>query len=341
MSFSGHLLDWFDSHRRYMPWRKYPTPYRVLVSEIMLQQTRVTTVLPYFDRFMQELPDIGSLANVPEEKLLVLWQGLGYYSRALNLKKAAMQIVDIFEGEVPGTKEELQTLAGIGDYTAGAVASIAFGKKVTAVDGNVLRVFSRILNSPEDIRSVKTKRRIDGEVFDRMPDDRPGDFNQALMELGALICLPKNPKCEICPVKNFCEAEAEGTQSELPVKGASRPRSIVPMTVLVLMDGGQYALRKRGSTGLLKRMWEFANEPGHLSEAEVRELLINKGYVVESIRKGPSRVHVFSHVEWDMISFFCEVEKSDDSLTWIAAEEISDYAIPSAFIFLLNGNELD
>lgn len=335
LSFADRLLQWFDENRRAMPWRDEPTPYRVWISEIMLQQTRVTTATPYFLRFVEKVPDVYALAVLPEEDLLVLWQGLGYYSRALNLKKAAIQVVAEHDGVLPGTKEELLTLPGIGDYTAGAIASIAFGETVTAIDGNVLRVFARVLNRTDDIKKEKTKKVFAPEVEKRLSNDRPGDFNQALMELGALICVPKNPKCEECPVCEHCEAYQAGVQNELPVRIDKTKTRRVQMTAFLLRDGEEVAIRKREDAGLLKKMWEFFHVQGHLAVKEAKGALRESGYEVISIKAGPRHTHVFSHVEWEMISYIANVQKIDDSLTWVAAEELADYAIPSAFSFLV------
>lgn len=335
MIFADRLLHWFDAKRRSMPWRDDPSPYRVMVSEIMLQQTRVTTVIPYFERFVEELPNLQALAEVPDERLLVLWQGLGYYSRALNLKKAAGKVLEEHGGTIPDTKAVLVTLPGIGDYTAGAIASIAFGEKVTAIDGNVLRVFSRILNRSDDIALPRTKKEFEPQVLERTSEDRPGDFNQALMELGALVCLPKNPKCEHCPMTVECLAYAHGTQSALPVKGKAKGRTIEPMTVFLLKDAAQYGIRQRDAKGLLKKMWEFKNTEGHLSEAQAEDYLETLGYEVEHIEKGPSHTHIFSHKEWQMISYKVKVSQTQETLLWVAKEELAEYAIPSAFSFLL------
>lgn len=318
-----------------MPWREEPSPYRVWVSEIMLQQTRVSTVIPYFERFVDRLPDVYALAEADEDTLLLLWQGLGYYSRVMNLQKAARIIVEEYSGVIPSTSEALLKLPGIGPYTAGAVASIAFGEQAPAVDGNVLRVFARILESDEDIQKAKTRKRIAEEVLARMPKERPGDFNQSLMELGALICLPQNPLCGECPVRGYCKARRNGTQRELPVKGKKNPVVQETRTVFLLTTEDTLAIRKRKPTGLLKNMWEFVHTEGHLSEREAVGFLTGQGMVPVSIQEGPVYTHLFSHRAWDMISYVVELEGESPAHTWIVADDLRDYAIPSAFSFLL------
>ncbi|MDI9502600.1 MAG: A/G-specific adenine glycosylase [Peptoniphilaceae bacterium] len=335
MIFSDALLQWFDANRREMPWREEPSPYRVWVSEIMLQQTRVSAVIPYFMRFIEQLPDVYALAAAKEDTLLLLWQGLGYYSRASNLQKAAAIIVEEHRGVIPSDYETLLTLPGIGPYTAGAVASIAFGEKVAAVDGNVLRVFTRVLEWYEDIQKTQTKRRIKEEAEARMPEDRPGDFNQSLMELGAMICLPQNPLCGKCPVREFCKARRNGTQRELPVKTGKKPVQEEKRTVFLLTAKNTLAIRKREATGLLKNMWEFLHTQGHLKEEEACLWLKNQGMQPVHMEKGPSYTHIFSHRAWNMISYVVEVERKEEENVWIVADELRNYAIPSAFSFLL------
>lgn len=221
------LLAWYDSGRRILPWREEPTPYHVWLSEIMLQQTRVEAVKPYYDRFLQALPDIESLAAADEEKLLKLWEGLGYYNRARNLKKAAQILVSEYGGRMPDDYEIILSLPGIGSYTAGAISSIAFGKAYPAVDGNVLRILARLRTDERDILQAGVKKSVEEELADVMPKDRPGDFNQALMELGAMVCIPNGaPKCDVCPWKELCRARAQGITGEFPKKAGKKPRSI-------------------------------------------------------------------------------------------------------------------
>ena len=255
------LLEWFRDHHRILPWRSDPTPYHVWVSEIMLQQTRVAAVLGYYRRFMEALPTVSDLAQVDEDQLLKLWQGLGYYNRARNLQKAARQVMEQFGGQFPSSYADLLSLAGVGDYTAGAIASIAFGLPEPAVDGNVLRVVTRVTGDPSDISQAATKKAVRAALAEVMPLDAPGDFNQALMELGALVCLPNGaPDCAHCPARGFCAAHLEGKTDVIPVKGAKKPRKMEERTVYLLFHGGQVALRRRPAKGLLAGLWEFPNE---------------------------------------------------------------------------------
>lgn len=334
------LLAWYDRGRRILPWREEPTPYHVWLSEIMLQQTRVEAVKPYYERFLKELPDIESLAGVEEEKLLKLWEGLGYYNRARNLKKAAMQIVIDYDGVMPGTYEELVKLPGIGSYTAGAVSSIAFGNPVPAVDGNVLRILARLRMDDRDILDAKVKKAVEEELAVVMPTDRPGDFNQALMELGAMVCIPNGmAKCEECPWKELCQARKEDKVLEFPKKAPKKPRSIEEKTILVLQDAEKVALHKRPAKGLLAGMYEFPWLEGHRSEKQVLEYLEEMGMKAIRIRKLEPAKHIFSHKEWHMTGYAVRVDelaglgldKKEPFLFIDPAETKDKYPIPSAF----------
>ncbi len=334
------LLAWYDRGRRILPWREEPTPYHVWLSEIMLQQTRVEAVKPYYERFLKELPDIESLAGVEEEKLLKLWEGLGYYNRARNLKKAAMQIVIDYDGVMPGTYEELVKLPGIGSYTAGAVSSIAFGNPVPAVDGNVLRILARLRMDDRDILDAKVKKAVEEELAVVMPTDRPGDFNQALMELGAMVCIPNGmAKCEECPWKELCQARKEDRVLEFPKKAPKKPRSVEEKTILVLQDAEKVALHKRPAKGLLAGMYEFPWLEGHRSEKQVLEYLEELGMKAIRIRKLEPAKHIFSHKEWHMTGYAVRVDelaglgmdKKEPFLFIDPAETKDKYPIPSAF----------
>ena len=334
------LLAWYDRGRRILPWREEPTPYHVWLSEIMLQQTRVEAVKPYYERFLRELPDIESLAGVEEEKLLKLWEGLGYYNRARNLKKAAMQIVIDYDGVMPGIYEELVKLPGIGSYTAGAISSIAFGNPVPAVDGNVLRILARLRVDDRDILDAKVKKAVEEELAVVMPTDRPGDFNQALMELGAMVCIPNGmAKCEECPWKEMCLARKEDRVLEFPKKARKKPRSIEEKTILVLQDAEKVALHKRPAKGLLAGMYEFPWLEGHRSEEQVLEYLEEMGMKAIRIRKLEPAKHIFSHKEWHMTGYAVRVDelaglgmdKKEPFLFIDPAETKDKYPIPSAF----------
>ena len=239
------LLDWYDENKRSLPWRENKNPYEIWVSEIMCQQTRVEAVKPYFARFLSELPTVEALAQCPQEKLMKLWEGLGYYNRVRNMQKAARQVMEHYQGLLPADYEALRGLAGIGNYTAGAIASIAYGIPVPAVDGNVLRVVSRVTESREDIAKQSVRRRIEQEIQEMIPKERPGDYNQALMELGALVCIPNGQaKCSQCPLKEICLAGLHGTVDSLPIKSTGKSRRIEERTVLVIQDGSRAAIRK-------------------------------------------------------------------------------------------------
>lgn len=333
------LLKWYDGHRRVLPWRENPAPYRVWVSEIMLQQTRVEAVKPYFERFMEALPGIPELAQAPEDKLLKLWEGLGYYNRARNLQKAAQAIMAEYGGRMPDSREELLKLPGIGSYTAGAVASIAYGRAVPAVDGNVLRVISRYRADGRDMLNDKVRKSVEEDLKAVMPKDRPGDFNQALMELGAIVCIPNGaPKCGECPWEASCKAHIEGRETEFPKKAAKKARSIEKKKILVIQDAMRAAIRKRPAKGMLAGMYEFPSEEGHLSQEEVLALLKEKGLHPLRIQKLPDSRHVFTHREWDMIGYAVRVDElepvggTQEGLLFIEPSLTEkEYPIPSAY----------
>lgn len=307
------LLAWYDRNARALPWREHSSPYYVWVSEIMLQQTRVEAVKPYFARFIEALPDVTALAVCPEERLLKLWEGLGYYNRVRNMQKAAQLVVQEYNKELPHSYEELLELPGIGSYTAGAIASIAYGEAVPAVDGNVLRVISRICGSEEDIAKQAVRVRFEQELRAVMPKDRPGTYNQALMELGATVCFPNGaPDCEGCPVCTLCYAKQTGRQIQLPVKAAKKSRRIEERTVLVIRDDRCAAVRQRPRRGLLAGLYELPNCDGHLTQDEALELA--KGYGFQPIRilsLAPAK-HIFSHIEWHMTGYLVLVEETPE-----------------------------
>lgn len=335
------LQEWFQKNARILPWREEPTAYHVWVSEIMLQQTRVEAVKPYFERFIRELPTVGDLAQCPEDKLLKLWEGLGYYNRVRNLNEAAKQIMEKKDGEIPSEYEELLKLKGIGHYTAGAIASIAYGKAVPAVDGNVLRVISRVTGDDSDIAKQSVRNHMEEKLREvmREPTVSPSIFNQALMELGATVCVPNGtPKCTECPWQAMCEARVQGRIEELPVKSKAKARRVEEKTVLVIKDGEQLALRKRPAKGLLAGLYELPNLEGHLSEAEVLEVIRKQGYEPVRIQKACDAKHIFSHVEWHMrgyVVFLTNREftsTKDANWVFVNTEDTKEnYAIPSAF----------
>ena len=335
------LLSWYDKNRRILPWREEPTPYHVWVSEIMLQQTRVEAVKPYYKRFMEAFPDIETLAKAPEQQLLKMWEGLGYYSRVRNLQKAAIQIMEEFGGEMPAEYELLLTLKGIGSYTAGAISSIAFKKPYPAVDGNVLRVLSRIRMDEESISEEKVKKRVFGELLEVIPGERPGDFNQALMDLGAGICVPNGaPHCEECPLNNVCLAYQNGCQTEYPKKASKKARTIEEKTILIIQDENRAALKKRPDKGLLAGLYEFPSMEGYHTAEEVVKYLQENGLKTLRIQQLADSKHIFSHREWHMMGYQIRVDelspKGEGEFTrdfiYLEPEKTQEeYPIPSAF----------
>ena len=310
-----YLLHWYEYNRRILPWREDPTPYHVWVSEIMLQQTRVEAVRGYYDRFLTRLPDIAALAMAEEEELLKLWEGLGYYNRVRNMQKAARILMERYGGEMPPDYEKLRELPGIGDYTAGAISSIAFGLPYPAVDGNVLRVMSRIACNEEDIAKEQTKQKLKEDLISIMPK-QSGEFNQSLMELGATVCLPNGkPLCEQCPVMHLCRAFHAGRETELPVKSGKKARRIERRTVLVISYGGRALLHRREKKGLLAGLWEFPNFLMRSMEAEVEQLQSGLPETLLTVQKTKKAKHIFSHVEWHMEGI------------WITAEAAAEEAV--------------
>lgn len=324
------LLQWFEENARVLPWRSEPTPYRVWISEIMLQQTRVAAVLGYFSRFMDELPTVADLAAVEEERLLKLWQGLGYYNRARNLQKAARQIMTEFGGQFPSDYDSIRSLAGVGDYTAGAVASIAFGTPVPAVDGNVLRVLARILGDTSDIALQDTKDKARALLLEVIPINQPGNFNQALMELGATVCLPNGvPLCGQCPVRSQCEAYQSDQIGQLPVKHSKKARRMERRLVYLIFHDGHVALRRRPNKGLLAGLWEYPNE---LMDGTYWPTVW--GIHSTSCERGCTGKHVFTHIEWQMESMILSASEIDLPEGWVWADgpALRDiYAVPNAF----------
>ena len=331
------LVKWYENSHRVLPWRADKNPYYIWISEIMLQQTRVEAVKPYFQRFIQTLPTVEAVAVCPEEQLLKLWEGLGYYNRVRNIQKAAIEIVEQYEGYLPKDYELLKKLPGIGNYTAGAVASIAYDIPVPAVDGNVLRVISRITENYDDILKQSVKTRVENELRAIMPKENPGTFNQALMELGAMVCVPNGaPKCELCPVAGLCKARLNNTMMDLPVKKKAKERRLEQKTVIVLRDGDRVAIRKRPSKGLLAGLYELPNVEGHQTEQELLAWLKKYEVLPLQVKKLEDSKHIFSHVEWNMIGYMIrvaqlDVEKEQD-LIFAEIEDIERrYPVPAAF----------
>ncbi len=307
MEFVELLMNWYPAHHRDLPWRRTRDPYAIWVSEIMLQQTRVAAVIPYYDRFMKEVPDVFALAAVSDDRLNLLWQGLGYYSRARNLKKAAQTVCERCAGTMPDSYEALLRLPGIGGYTAGAIASIAYGERVPAVDGNVLRVYARLMNDPSDIADPAVKTRVFAALKAVMPND-PGTFNQAMMELGAVVCVPNGqPDCGACPLASVCKARSAGTAGLLPNKTPKKPRAIENRTVFALYDQGRPLLKKRPDKGLLAGLYELPNVTGALSTGEAMQWLTTHGLHPVGDLSVYSAKHVFTHIEWRMRVYAADV----------------------------------
>lgn len=329
------LLAWFHEHARTLPFRQDPTPYHIWVSEIMLQQTRVAAALEYYRRWMEELPTIEDLAACPEEKLHKLWEGLGYYSRVRNLQKAARIVCEQYGGELPGDYKKLLELPGIGEYTAGAIGSIAFHLPVPAVDGNVLRVFSRLYNDDGDITDPKVKKVFTARVCEHQPPDAPGPFNEALMELGALVCLPGGePLCGSCPLVHLCRAKAAGTQLQLPVKKAAKARRIQPVTVLLVQSDAGYLLQRRPAKGLLAGLWQPLLFEESLTREQAAERLEALGLSAQFVRQLAPAKHIFSHIEWQMNGWHVTAPAAPlpANHVWASPAELeAEYTLPGAF----------
>lgn len=330
------LLSWFHRNARILPWREDATPYRVWVSEIMLQQTRVEAVKPYFQRFTKALPTVSDLAECDEERLLKLWEGLGYYNRVRNMQIAAKTVMEKYHGSLPADYEELLKLKGIGHYTAGAIASIAYGIPVPAVDGNVLRVIMRVTNDESDIMKQSVRTRVERALQEIIPRDGASAFNQALMELGATVCVPNGePACERCPWREFCEAKRSDGWRTIPVKSKAKPRKIEKKTVFIIRDGEKIVLHKRPEKGLLAGLYEFPNISGHLSEEEALQWVKEQKLKPLRIQKLAPAKHIFSHVEWHMTGYVIRVDElaeNDSGMLFVeAADSEEHYPIPAAF----------
>lgn len=330
-SLSPPLLAWYRAHARDLPWRRTRDPYRIWVSEIMLQQTRVAAVLDYYARFLDAFPTVEALAAAPEETLMKLWEGLGYYSRARNLQKAARLVAE--RGGFPDTYGGLLELPGVGDYTAAAVASAAFARAEPAVDGNVLRVIARLTDCHDDISLPQTKSAVRDQVRAVFPEAEADIriFNQALMELGATVCVPHGPpKCLLCPARNLCLGRAKGTAEDLPVKAPKRRRRVEEKTVFLFLRERKIALRKRPASGLLAGLWEFPNVEGALDEAAAGGAVSAWGLEPKAWKNRLTAKHIFTHVEWHMTGYTLEVSGAGpEEFVWV--DTLDHHAVPSAF----------
>ena len=326
------LLPWYRNAHRALPWRETHSPYHIWLSEIMLQQTRVEAVKGYYARFLAALPTIADLASGDDDTLHKLWEGLGYYSRVRNLKKAAQVIMDCHGGVFPQTHEDVIALPGIGEYTAGAICSIAFGQRTPAVDGNVLRVVSRLLNDSTPIDLPAHKKAITAALAAIYPPDA-GDFTQALMELGATLCGPnRKPDCENCPCRDFCLACKSGTAERLPMKSPKREKRTEDMTLFILSCDGHFALEKRPETGLLAGLWQFPHVPGTLDAPTALERVERLGLKPREILRQSDRKHIFTHIIWNMRGFYVEVDHMSGPYTWLTEAQMdTQAALPTAF----------
>lgn len=335
-AFQQNLINWYLAEKRDLPWRKDQDPYKVWVSEIMLQQTRVDTVIPYFNAFIEKFPTIEALATANEEEVLKAWEGLGYYSRVRNLHAAVKEVSASYSGIVPNTPNEISKLKGVGPYTRGAILSIAYNVPEPAVDGNVMRVLSRILSIWEDIAKPKTRKIFEEATYKLISKEDPSSFNQAVMELGALICTPTSPSCLLCPVREYCSAFEEGVQSELPVKSKKKKPRPLQMAVAILYDSdGKLYIHKRPATGLLANLWEYPNIEidANLGTTyrEQLEAFLRSEYNanVELSELVGTVEHVFSHLIWNISVFIGKVQnKPNESLIPVTQEELKQYAFP-------------
>lgn len=355
--FSLELLRWYHRHRRDLPWRRTRDPYHIWVSEIMLQQTRVETVIPYYLRFIEQFPTIEALAEAPEDEVLKAWEGLGYYSRARNLQAAVREVRDKYGGQVPDSKEQISALKGIGPYTAGAILSIAFNQPEPAVDGNVMRVLARYFLLREDIAKGSTRVYMEQLARELIPPGEAGDFNQALMELGATVCTPKAPHCLTCPVMAHCAGRLAGEELELPVKSRAKPPRLEHRLAAIVEGNGEregcIAVRKRGEAGLLARMWELPHieTPGRGAMGDLpddacidllRASLKESGLIVQPSESGAimNVGHTFSHIHWDMRVFLFRLSAEEaplsEEIRWIRSDEWESLAFPNLFIRILN-----
>ena len=334
------LPEWFDRNARDLPWRENRDPYRVWVSEIMLQQTRVEAVRGYYARFLQAFPTVSDLANAQEDTLFKLWEGLGYYSRARNLHRAAKQIVSDFGGVFPERYADIRALPGIGDYTAGAIASICFEQPRAAVDGNVLRVTARFSADDTPVDDPSHKKKITALLEEVYPSGSCGKFTQSLMELGATVCTPRAPRCGECPLQDVCRGYRLGTAAALPVKKPKRDKKHVRKTVFLLWCGDRLALSRRAASGLLGGMWEFPNVDVPLDAEKALRMAEMFGVQPETLLSQVNRTHVFTHIVWEMTGYSVQCAVPDPRYTWKTLGEIrAETALPTAFRIFLEGED--
>lgn len=336
-NFQVDLIGWFTNEQRELPWRENKDPFRVWVSEIMLQQTRVDTVIPYYNRFMEQFPTIEALAEADEEKVLKAWEGLGYYSRVRNLHAAVKEVKEEYGGQVPNTPDKISSLKGVGPYTAGAILSIAYGLPEPAVDGNVMRVLSRIFLIWEDISKPSVRKIFEETIRNIISHENPSFFNQALMELGALICTPTSPSCLLCPVREHCQAFYEGVQEKLPIKTKKKKQKLVTLAAAVLCnETGEFLIHKRGNEGLLANLWEFPNVEINLPYKKEKEQLSNylqEHYAIDAeLKESIGQIdHVFSHLEWNIHVYsglFSSQIEETSHIRLVTLKQLKEFAFP-------------
>lgn len=333
---TNELITWYQENKRDLPWRKTKNPYFIWISEIMLQQTRVEAVKEYYQRFIKRLPTLKDLANVEEDELLKLWEGLGYYSRVRNMQKAAKMLVSEGKENLPNTKKELLALPGIGEYTAGAILSIAFDKPTVAIDGNVYRVIGRVYKIDASI-SNKATFPIYEEVLQKLlPKQNASDFTQSFMDLGSLNCTPKNPKCALCPLQKDCNAFKTNTQELYPVKDKKVSKKIEERNVYLYVYKDKVAIQKREEKGLLASMYEFPNTLESASLIDIENGLFEKNIPYKSVLEIGEAKHVFSHKIWYMKGYLIELKKPLEEYMWVTKQELVEkYSIPSAFSYFV------
>ncbi|BCJ87011.1 A/G-specific adenine glycosylase [Effusibacillus dendaii] len=330
------LLTWYVQNKRDLPWRRTKDPYQIWVSEVMLQQTRVESVIPYWNRFMERFPTVESLAVAPEEEVLKMWEGLGYYSRARNLQAAVREVNEKYGGRVPDSLPDMCSLPGVGPYTSGAVLSIAYNVSVPAVDGNVFRVLSRIFLIEDDVSKPAARKKFEGIAEFLIPPGEASDFNQALMEFGARICIPKHPRCETCPVQSLCRGYREGVQDRLPVKGKKKPPRPLDIATAIVWQRDRVLITRRPPEGLLAGMWEFPScdvSDGNRHEAELTRFFQGKWDVGLQVKSHFANLqHTFSHLHWNVQAYTCEAEAEKipetDSVKWVTTRELTQFAMP-------------
>ncbi|WP_261303858.1 A/G-specific adenine glycosylase [Paenibacillus andongensis] len=356
--FSRNLLDWYQTHKRDLPWRRSKNPYYIWISEVMLQQTRVDTVIPYFHRFVDQFPTVEALATAPEENVLKAWEGLGYYSRARNLQTAVREVHERYDGIVPQNKEEISSLKGVGPYTSGAILSIAYNKPEPAVDGNVMRVLSRYFLIEEDIMKPATRTKMEKLARELILEGTASDFNQALMELGAMVCTPRSPHCLTCPVMAHCSAREAGMEEALPIKKKAKPPR-PELRAVALIEGtgeneGKWLIRQRPQEGLLARMWElphvaWKSEGWHSDEdnrSELRQALVDHEQIsIQPDEWFMDTEHIFSHIVWKMKVYRAKLSNANRPSNggewipfhyrWVGPEDLDQYAFPNVFIRIM------